>query len=117
MTDVMDALLDILCCAGSDHRVGQGGEHVNLVQTEWLATWPYLTATNVLVPESEEHPLASAVVCDQCIDKPLLFVVAGRKGLAQDGLEGEVYYERVPVAKLTKPAVYWPDLHPDRRSN
>ena len=106
-----ERLRHLLCCCGSDHEVRAGGLGVNLVQTAFLAEWPYMTVGNVLVPESKQYPLATAVVCDQCIEQEplgLMFVVAG-----EDGPGGEIHYRRVPVAELKKPAVYWPDLHPD----
>jgi hypothetical protein len=102
----------ILCCCADDHTVGQGGEHINLVQLDKLAEWPFMTAMNVLVPESKDHSLASAVVCDRCIaeGREILYAVKG-----EPGPDGEAVYTRVPVSELKKPDFYWPDHHPDQQ--
>lgn len=98
------------CCAGEGHTVQEGGSHINLVQLEKLATWPYLAAMNVLVPGSEHHPLAMAVVCDRCLEAGAEIKYA-MKG--EPGVGGEVY-TRVPLGELRRPEFYWPDHHPDR---
>lgn len=106
-----ERLLRLLCCCASDHEVRAGGTHLNCIQTEWLAQWPYCTVINVLVPESKQYPLAMAVVCDRCLEeqRQLQFVIAGDKDE-----HGEAQYRRVPVAELKTPEIHWPDLHPDR---
>ena len=64
-----DKLWDCLCCAGEDHTIREGGSRINLVQIKKLARWPYLAMVNVLVPQSKDYPLASAVVCDRCLEE------------------------------------------------
>lgn len=109
--DSIEQLREMLCCCGDDHTVKAGGRGINIVQTKWLAKWPFLAAVNVLIPQSHKYPLAAAVVCDRCITGKLelKYVVAGEP----DG-QGEARYWRVAVSELEEPAVYWPDLHPDR---
>ena len=104
-------LRELLCCCGNDHTVGEGGRHINLVQLDKLATWPYMTAVNFLVPESKDHPLASAVVCDRCLNEKrvILYAIKGEPGPG-----GDAVYSRVPVSDLENPEFYWPDHHPHR---
>lgn len=104
-------LWDCLCCAGDDHTIREGGSHINLVQLRKLAKWPYMTQVNFLVPKSKDYPLATAVICDRCLDKRLeiKYAVGGR-----DGEDGHAEYFRVPLDELEEPAYYWPDHHPDR---
>jgi len=104
-----DRLWDELCCCGEDHTIREGGSHINLVMVRKLAKWPYLAQFNVLVPESKNYPLATAVVCDRCLDekREIKYVIGGR-----DSGNGHVEYFRVPMGELEIPAVYWPDLHP-----
>ena len=106
-----DKLWDCLCCAGEDHTLREGGTHVNLVILRKLAKWPYLSAKNFLVPESEKYPLAMAVVCDRCMSekREIKYALVGRQG--GNGTE----YYRVPVSELEEPEVYWPELHPDQQ--
>lgn len=101
-----------LCCCGDDHKVRDGGSQINLVQLRKLAEWPYLVAKNAFVPESQEYPLAMAVVCYRCREAKaeIRYAMAARPGP-----DGEAVYERVPLDQLKEPEVYWPDLHPDRR--
>lgn len=105
-------LWNLSCCCGSDgHTIREGGDHINLVQTRKLARWPYMTASNFLVPESTKYPLAVAVVCCRCLadKKPILYVTVG-----EDDEYGGVKYSRVPIEELEEPEYYWPDHHPDR---
>ena len=106
-----DKLWNCLCCCGDDHTIREGGSHINLAILRKLARWPYLTAKNVLVPESEKYPLANAVVCDRCRDekREIKYAMAGIQG--EDGAE----YYRVSVDELEEPEYYWPDHHPDRQ--
>ena len=105
-------LWDELCCCGEDHTIRDGGSQINIIMLKKLATWPYLTGINVLVPESMKYPLASAVVCDRCLDeeREIKYALAGERG----DNEYTRYY-RVPIDELEEPEVYWPDLHPDNK--
>ena len=109
--DDSDKLWDMLCCADDNHTVCQGGSHINLVQLEKLARWPYLALMNFLIPESKDYPLAAAVVCDRCLEekREIKYAMAGIKGV-----HGAEYY-RVPIDELEETPVYWPDHHPDRQ--
>lgn len=107
-----DKLWDCLCCCGEDdHTVRQGGSHINLIVLKKLAKWPYLAAVNFMVPGSAKYPLASAVVCDRCLNekREIKYAMAGVEG--PDGAE----YYRVPLSQLEEPEFYWPDHHPDRQ--
>jgi len=107
-----DRLWNELCCCSDGHTVRQGGSHINLVQLKKLAKWPYMSFINVLVPESFDYPLASAVVCDRCLEenREIKYAIAGR-----DGGNGHAEYFRVPLDELEEPEFYWPDHHPDRK--
>ena len=104
-------LWDCLCCCGEDHTIRDGGGHINMVQLKKLAKWPYLASMNFLVPDSKNHPLANAVVCDRCLEEEqeIKYAMAG----IEDG-DGAKYY-RVPIDQLEEPEYYWPDHHPDRQ--
>lgn len=107
-----DQLWDELCCAGEDaHTLREGGSHLNLIQLDKLAKWPYLASMNFLVPESKDHPLAMALVCDRCMKehREIKYAMAGEP----DG-NGHARYYRIPVDELEDPEFYWPDHHPDR---
>lgn len=99
----------LCCCAGEDHTIGEGGSHINLVQLNKLATWPYLTAINFMVPDSENHPLACAIVCNRCLaaGREIVYAMAGVQ--TENGAE----YYRVPLEDLKDPDFYWPDHHTD----
>lgn len=106
-----DILMDCPCCAGEDHAIREGGSHVNLIQLEKMAEWPYLALVNFLVADSADHPLACAVVCDECL-------AAGRKiRYAMAGVQGDngAEYYRVSLDSLRDPEFYWPDHHPDHK--
>lgn len=106
-----DKLWDCLCCAGEGHTIRQGGSHINVMQLRKLATWPYLTSINFLVPGSEKYPLATAVVCDNCLKErqEIKYAMAGIEG------KDDAEYYRVPIGELEEPEFYWPDHHPDRQ--
>jgi len=106
-----DKLGDCLCCCGNDHTVRQGGNHINLIVLKKLAKWPYLAAMNFMVPGSAKYPLASAVVCDRCLNekREIKYAMAG-----VEGPDGSEYYQ-VPLSQLEEPEFYWPDHHPDRQ--
>jgi len=108
--DAEELLFNAPCCAGEGHTVRQGGSHINVVQLDRLATWPFMTAINVLVAKSRDYPLAAAVVCDRCLETKADIKYA-MKG--EPGPDGEPVYTRVPLAELEKPEFYWPDHHPD----
>jgi len=112
MVNDSDKLWDCLCCCGEDHTVREGGSHINLIQLKKLAKWPYLAVSNFLVPISKKYPLASAVVCDRCLEekREIRYAMAGRQGH-----DGHAEYYRVPFNELEDPPVYWPDFHPDSR--
>jgi len=76
-----------------------------------LAKWPYLAAMNFMVPGSAKYPLASAVVCDRCLNekREIKYAMAG-----VEGPDGSEYYQ-VPLSQLEEPEFYWPDHHPDRQ--
>jgi len=107
-----DHLWDELCCCSDNHTVRQGGSHINLVQLKKLAKWPYVVSINFLVPKSKEYPLATAVVCDRCLEQKsaIKYAIGGR-----DGGDGHAKYFRVPLDELEDPDFYWPDHHPDRQ--
>lgn len=106
-----DKLWECPCCCGEDHTIREGGNHINLVMLRKLAWWPYLTQVNILMPESVEYPLASAVVCDRCLKekRDIKYAMAGIEG------EGGAHYYRVPINELEEPEYYWPDHHPDMK--
>ena len=99
-------LLDCLCCAGDDHRIRDGGAGINIVTLRKLAEWPFMAATNVLVPASKDNPLACAVLCDRCIQANAepRYAMAGRPGD-----DGEAVYWRVALDSLNEPEFFWPD--------
>ncbi len=107
-----DRLWNETCCCDDTHTIKEGGSHINLVQLKKLAAWPYMASMNFLVPESEKYPLATAVVCDRCLQdlREIKYAVAGEP----DG-NGHAYYYRVPIDELEDPEFYWPDHHPDRK--
>lgn len=107
-----DKLWDCLCCCGDDHKVRDGGSHINLVMIRKLAKWPYLAGFNFLVPESKEYPLANAIVCDRCMEekREIKYAMAG-----VPGENGEASYYRIPIDDLEEPEVYWPDHHPHNK--
>jgi len=106
-----DKLWDCLCCAGEDHTIRQGGSHINLIQLKKLAGWPYLAFVNFLIPKSAKYPLASAVVCDRCLEenREIKYAMAGVEK------DGSAEYYRVPLNELEEPEYYWPDHHPGRQ--
>lgn len=105
-----ERLWGCLCCAGEGHTIKDGGSHINIVTLKKLAKWPYLAQMNFLVPKSKDYPLASAVICDACLEakKEIKYAMAGVK---DDN--GEAKYYRVPLDELEEPEFYWPDHHPD----
>jgi len=107
-----DRLWDELCCCGEDHTIREGGSHINIVQLKKLAKWPYMTSMNFLVPKSKDYPLASAIVCDRCLEqkREIKYAMAG-----EPGNDGQARYYRVPIDELEEPEFYWPDYHPDRQ--
>lgn len=112
MTQNSHKLWDCLCCCGDDHKIQDGGSHINLVQLRKLAKWPYLASMNFLVPGSEKYPLANAVVCDRCLQekREIKYAMAGVLGE-----NDEAQYYRIPLSQLEEPEFYWPDHHPDRK--
>lgn len=111
MSDI-DRLFDELCCCGDDHEVKDGGSNLNFVSLRKLAKWPYLAQINFLIPESERYPLATAVVCDRCLQegRGIKYAMAG-----EPGLDGKAHYYRVSIDELEEPEFYWPDHPPDMR--
>lgn len=113
--DHEDVLRSMLCCTGDDHTIESGGPGWNIVETDYRAEWTFLVLFNALLTESKDYPLASAVVCDRCIDSQselpgCKYVLAGDPGPDENS-----HYWRVPVSELLKVYPYHPSVRPDAR--
>lgn len=85
----------VLCCGGSDHKVGERGQHVNVVVTDRVPEWDQPVGYQ-MSPWS--GPYAVAVMCDQCIEAGQMPSWVIRRDNAPDQSPGE--YSRVALERL-----------------
>jgi len=93
-TDTKQELFDCLCCCGSDHKVRDGGSHINIVVLNKKAFSKFMVAHDFWLDGKKRPPRAAAILCDACMRENREPIWA----VGKDGDSKPIY--RVPVCEL-----------------